>query len=328
MAIISLQQRYIRYGIMAVFCIFLLSLGIQYCAGQAIYATNAEDERFLKATADLARSLQAKNARRLSPLRAVNSSYENTQKALGLFDDPKAEKDVNQLLTTARDQYGGNFLASLFLGVYAYGRGDLENAVPHFQVFMQKSLFPSQVEKELISDEQTSYFRSFIETTLTKNGYPLEAPTLPLEYKFKRGLQRLHVFPDESLAGTILAMCVFTGLAFIMFNSIFRVFDPHSTPLYVKQFAARIYFILVLAYIAWLVHLFFGINPLIGGSLVKEIVTLITVGTLLVTGHILYSYLNERNKIRNDPDLIICPHCKQPQSRINVVCAHCNKSMD
>jgi hypothetical protein len=311
---------------------FLLIAGMLFAPqpahAQAIVATNAEDQQFFEKTAQLGRSLQAKNARRLSPLKSVNSSYEKTQSALKLFDDPSQSQQITDLLVSAKKQYAGNYLADLFLGVYAYGHGNLTEAVPHFQAFMQKSLFPSNIERDLITDEETFYLRSFIERTLANNGFPLEAPTLPFEFKFKRGLQRLHVFPDESLLGAILAISVFTGLAFILFSSVFHVFDPSATPLYVKQLAFRLYCLLVLAYILWLVHLYFGLQPFVGGTLVKEIVSLVCLGAVGIAGQLLYVGYENRNKIKNDPDLIICPYCKHPQARINAVCASCKKRFD
>jgi hypothetical protein len=272
--------------------------------------------------------LQTKNARRLSPLKAVNSSYEKTQNALKLFDDPQQSAQVTELLISAGKQYKGNYLADLYLGVYAYGRGNLAEAVPYFQTFMQKSLFPSNIERDLISDEETAFLRTFIEKKLTDNGFPLEAPVLPLEFKFKRGLQRLHVFPDESLLGAILAISVFTGLAFILFNNVFHVFDPWATPRYVKQLAFRLYCLLVLAYILWLVHLFFGLQPFLGGTLVREILSLLIFGIVCILGQKLYIWHENRNKIRRDPDLIICPYCDHPQARINAVCTSCKKRFE
>jgi hypothetical protein len=311
---------------------FLLTAGMLFAPrpakAQAIFATNAEDQQFFEKTAVLARSLQTKNARRLSPLKSVNRSYEKTQGALKLFDDPDQSQQVTDLLISAKKQYAGNYLADLFLGVYAYGHGNLTEAAPYFQAFMQKSLFPSNIERDLMTDEETAFLRTFIEKKLTANGFPLEAPVLPFEFKFKRGLQRLHVFPDESLMGAILAISVFTGLAFILFNSVFHVFDPSATPLYVKQLAFRLYCLLVCAYILWLVHLYFGLQPFVGGTLVKEIVSLVCLGAVGIAGHLLYVGHENRNKIRHDPNLIICPYCKHPQARINAVCTSCKKRFD
>jgi len=301
---------------------------LHVASAQSIYATTPEDQQFLEKTAQLDRALQMKNARRLSPLKSVNESYEKTQNALKLFDDPTSGDLVIELLTSAKKKYSGNYLASLFLGVYAYGHGNLKQAVPYFQEFMQRSLFPSKIERELINDEDTFYLRSFIENKLTSNGFLVEVPELPLEFKFKRGLQRLHVFPEESLLGAILAVTVLTGLVFIIFNSVFRVFDPTTTPLFVRQAMIRFYCLLVLAYVLWLVHLFFGIGPFGGGTLIREIALVIIIGTVGIMVHLFSISLKNRNKIRNDPDLIICPHCKHVQARINAVCIACNKKLN
>ncbi|MFC1808693.1 hypothetical protein ACFL3D_01040 [Candidatus Omnitrophota bacterium] len=317
-----------KFTILLLLGAFFYFLTSSLLHAQSLHAVTQEDKQFLETAAKLARGLNSKNARRLSPLKAVNRSYEKTQQATKLFDDPNASEEIIELLTTAQKQYKGNYLSSLFLGAYHYGHQNLNAAAPYFQDFLQKSLFPSKVERELITDEETTYFRRFIEAALVKEGYSLKNPKLPMEYKFKRGLHRLHVFPEESFIGALLTIIVFIGFAFILFNSIFHVFDPHATPLVLKQGAFRIYCVCVIAYVTWLIHLYFGIHPVIGGSLVSEIIFILLLGIALVISHLVYAWIKNKIRIKNDPDLIICPHCKRVQSRLAAICTDCKKRIE
>lgn len=291
-------------------------------SAQTLTVSSPAETEFIRRLAQVSERLEEKNARELSPLRSINRSYEEVQQALALTRTPHNEKTVLKLLKRAYRHHKDNTLALLLIGTYLLKNNSLDAAAPYFQLFIEKSDFPTKIEKDIIYPEETAYFKNYLTKLLTDNGYALKQPHVPLRYSFLIGLQRLNVFPHESLLGVLLTIGVLIGLV----GSIFYLMitrQQQLEPSMFRTFLFRSFGILAAGYFLWMVHLYFGINPFFGYSLVEEISAFLIIGFCGIVLLTVYEWYSERQKIIRDPDSMLCPSCKNPVLKIATECPHC-----
>lgn len=305
-------------------CLCTISLP-HHLHAQSVHVTSQEEKKLFDHLTIISHMIQEKDTHRISHIKAVNQSYKKLQKAITLFAQKDTHDTVVTLLKNAKKNHKENFFVSLFLGSYLYKENALAEAAPYFMEFIQKSPFPTSIERTVIPYHEIMETRQIVMDILQQEGYTIPPLTMPLSYKLQKSLNRLNAFPNESRIGVILTIIVGVGLVWIIIHSMICRADPEAGNTQGKRFCIQTYYIFLIGYLIWMIHLYLGIPPIIAKTLEKEIISVLIIGIFVISIGAIAELIEKKKRIKDNPNIILCPHCKKPQQRLAAICAHCRK---
>ena len=305
---------------------FLFSLVSPLCA-QEVRSVDLKKENFYESIWAITNRLENKDARKLTQLRSINRSYEAIQQAKAMIRQSPDYAEVEKRLRDALRFYPDNLVATIFLGAILEDQGKVAEAGYFYQLFFQKSPFPNEIDRGFITPEEIDRIQNHLKRWFAAND--LEEPEIevPLSHKFRRGLNRLHVFPDESLLGLILTLVTFGGFAFLLLYNAINRYEVHLFKHPISRFLIKFYYVIVTTYFVWVAHLYLGLQPFIGKSHVRQTLSILIGGTVLIFILEISSLWKQKNELKKHPTMMSCPFCKKGIMKISLECEHCKKQI-
>lgn len=258
---------------------------------------------------------------RFSKIKNINDSYQLTAEAALLLAERGDLRGAIPRLREASGKFDGNRLAYLLLGAASEKIGDGEGAVRAYAGFYKNSLTLVPEENKLIDLSALMVFRNYVETRFREWKKPLPESKIGLVLRRERSMAMLEGSPAGQRINLVLPLIVAVGLPLLI---LLRLTGAEFPPA-VSYFFVSFYFLCVLAYVLWAVHLFGGLPFFISPG--REFELFFTGGAVLIA--VLYTvrrffFHQMRRTIEGTR---YCPSCGEIVLNLERECPKCKRRM-
>lgn len=257
-------------------------------------------------------------------LKSINDSIRLTLEAVDLLMQRRHYAKSESLLLESLAAYPENIIARLVLADVFESQGKQQEANQTYGQFLKEGEKANQLSNDSTDFETRGAFSSYVRKKLaTQQIFPPKPRGygfLPLSLRLQTGEKSWLL---SFVAAGIPVLMIFISIIFVL-RKILNLYEPR-----VSVFDKLIFGIFITffsAYVLWMLHLFLNIPP-IAEPVEYEIVSVLFLGLALTIGKLVRERHLKEERLRSDPTLKQCPHCKQFVQKLNVICSNCNKEI-